>query len=1090
MNDIATAKRITVPIEAQDLVSGTLRRMQRGFQSTQDDVTRLRRAAGDMGQDFVTSTRRASESARDLGAQIGRATDEARQMGRTAIGDLFRRARASAENFRRSVSRADSEVRSMSDARVTLRADDQVSPLIDNISAKISALAALGGGMVLGGGVSDSLFGGVIDYSSAAARSAVFLPEDIRSLGLERMNDLYKNAISSSREEAASLLADAAPLMNDRSQSISLAQEVAKSMYVRPDSGKEENLRAVSQVANVFGETPAQANDSINYTYYMAGDRQQDVADSFWEYSGFFKNAGTSSGQMANYFAKMSQDGAYNYDKPGDFFKEVFGVKALNFDDMTNYFKQRGAGDKEAERQAASFTKDINSGNEQRSQGAIMALVADLKSQNQNDLKQSLVMLGSATAEDNSIAALKNFAVPFEPAPTEIEGITDRMIARQQQADPLIEYRQTQNQMKLQLQDIGGTIMQASIPAMEEFNSLLVKNKDSIEAFGSGIVTGIENIVGFYKDHTGMINTALMGLASVLVVKGLVGFSKSIKQLYTDLRGAGNWAMNKLPGRRKFGGGGSPTIDGPDFQSVSSMNVNAGRVYITGSVGGGEGGSRRGNKNRRRGRNQVVSTPDIDPPLTNQSKANKPVKGKTSRGISLGGGAKGVMRAGGVLGFVGGTAIGAYDLYTVAKEEGFKEAVSTRGGSVVGGVAGGAIGGIVGSIAGPIGSMIGASVGNFVGEKVGNWFDNSGITRKVVDTFSNITSNVSNWASNTADTIKNTMGSWKDTAAGWLGIGKKEPPPEAPRPESKLTFTGTAENQVKVEAALKDFYQDVGQKGMKEAISDVVNDSGVKTVMDGLKTSFSNIWESSKAKVAQDDIKGVGVEAQKAGEKTKNLAQTSKSSTQEIVSGAKDAGQSFSGVSSAAGSAVSQTKQHLQSIQNLVSQGSSWGSNLISMMADGMRNKFPSLTSVVSQAAGVIKNYLGFSSPTKEGPASNSDRWAVNFVNMFADGLNPVRIRERMSLIAGTMRDGVDGVEGPSLSSSSIPVRTTPLAAEAASTASKSVTIGNITMDFGGLAAGITDFQSFAKALTSPEGRALIRQVFGEELYKALETGG
>lgn len=1087
---MATARRITVPIEVQDLMSGTLRRMQRGFQSTQDDVTRLRRAAGDMGQDFVSSARRASESARDLGAQIGRATDEARQMGRTTIGDLFHRARTSAENFRRSVSRADSEVRSMSDARVTLRADDQISPLIDNISAKITALAAIGGGMVLGGGVSDSLFGGVGDFYSEAARVAPYLSTKGREQALAVNDELYAQAIISDRAAGARNLADLAPMVSDKSQINDALSSSAKIQYIRPDSGTEEINRALVQASNAFKEAPTQIADSMMYAYQNVGDRQQDLFDTFWEYSPYFASANTDSAQMANFLTKTVQEGAFNFDKPGDFFKETFGVKALNTDDMVNYFINRGSGKDDAQRQAEAFTTDINSGNSQQAQGAIAALLGDLASQNRNDLKQSLVLLGSATAEDNSDAILKTYGVAFEKAP-DMTGTTDRLVSAQQAADPLTEYRQSQAEIQMQMQDIGSAIMQASLPALKEFNSLLVENKDSIEKFGSGIAISIGSIVNFYKEHTGMINTALMGLASVLVVKGLVGFSKSIKQLYTDVRGAGNWALNKLPGRRKFGGGGSPTIDGPDFQSVSTMNVNAGRVYITGNVGGngGEGGSRRGNKNRRRGRNQVISTPDIHRPLTNQSNANKPVKGKTSRGISLGSGAKGLMRAGGVLGLVGGTAIGAYDLYTVAKEEGFKEAVSTRGGSVVGGVAGGAIGGIVGSIAGPLGSMIGASVGNFVGEKVGNWFDNSGITRKVVDTFSNITSNVYNWASNTADTIKNTMGSWKDTAAGWLGIRKKEPPPEAPRPESKLTFTGTAENQVKVEAALKDFYKDVGQKGMKEAISDVVNDSGVKTVMDGLKSSFSNIWENSKAKAAQEDIKGVGAEAQKAGEKTKDLAQTSKSSTQEIVTGARDAGQSFSGVSSAAGNAASQTKQHLQSIQHVVSQGSSWGSNLISMMADGMRNKFPSLTSVVSQAAGVIKNYLGFSSPTEEGPASNSDKWAGNFISMFAGGLRTDPIRERMSLIAGTMRDGVDGMGGPSLSGSAVPLRATPLAAQA-STSSKSVTIGNITMDFGGLAAGITDFQSFAKALTSPEGRALIRQVFGEELYKALETGG
>ena len=92
-----------------------------------------------------------------------------------------------------------------------------------------------------------------------------------------------------------------------------------------------------------------------------------------------------------------------------------------------------------------------------------------------------------------------------------------------------------------------------------------------------------------------------------------------------------------------------------------------------------------------------------------------------------------------------------------------------------------------------------------------------------------------------------------------------------------------------------------------------------------------------------------------------------------------------------------------------------------------------------------------------------------------------------MNLIAGTMQEGVDGIEDRY-------VRKQHSAADnptsrARATGSKTVTIGNITMDFSGLGAGITDFQSFAKALTSPEGRALIRQVFGEELYKVLETG-
>ncbi|WP_253806094.1 hypothetical protein [Paenibacillus sp. Cedars] len=507
---MATAKRITVPIEAQDLVSGTLRRMQRGFQSTQDDVSRLRRSAGDMGQDFVNSARRASESARDLGAQIGRATNEARQMGRTAIGDLFSRARTSAENFRRSVSRADSEVRSMSDAHIRLQADDQISPLIDNISGKISALAAIGGGMVLGGGVSDSLFGSVGDFYTEAARAAPYLSTQERDQALVVNDELYAQAIIPDRAVGARNLADLAPMVSDKSQINDALSSSAKIQYIRPDSGSEEINRALVQASNAFKEAPAQIADSMMYAYQNVGDRQQDLFDTFWEYSPYFASANTDSAQMANFLTKTVQEGAFNFDKPGDFFKETFGVKALNRDDMVNYFISRGSGKNDAQRQAEAFTADINSGNSQQAQGAIAALLGDLASQTRNDLKQSLVLLGSATAEDNSDAILKTYGVAFEKAP-DMTGTTDRLVSAQQKADPLTEFKQTQAEMKLQFQDIGGTIMQASIPAMQEFNSLLVENKGSIEAFGSGIATGIENVVGFYKEHTEMINTALMG---------------------------------------------------------------------------------------------------------------------------------------------------------------------------------------------------------------------------------------------------------------------------------------------------------------------------------------------------------------------------------------------------------------------------------------------------------------------------------------------------------------------------------------------------------------------------------------------------
>ncbi|WP_338542820.1 tail tape measure protein [Paenibacillus tundrae] len=1104
---MSTASRITVPIEARDLVSGTLRRMQSGLRNTQDDVGGLRRAADRMGQEFSSSIHRAGESARDLGAQVGRAADETRQLGRAVVGDLFRRARSSAEDFRRSVSRADAEVRGVSDAHVRLHADDQISPLIDNISAKITGLAALGGGLILGGGMSDAMFGGVGDYYQETARLAPYLSSQQRSEVLATNDHLYAQGLISDKATGARELSTLVPMVQDKSKVSEAFAATTKLQAVIPDSGSEEMQRAVTQTAKNFKESYSQVADSIAHAYMSVGDPQKDLADTFWEYSPYFASSGVDSAQMSNFLSSTVKEGAFNFDKPGDFFKEVFGVKALNVDDMSSYFEARGAGKKEAARQAAAFTDDINSGDKQKAQGAIAALLADLASQNRNELKQSLTTLGSATGEDNADAILKTYGVAFEKAP-DMTGTTDKMVSQQQAANPMTEYIQAQNAMKSQLQDIGGNIMQASVPAMKEFNSLLTDNKVQIEALGSGVATGISNIVSFYHEFSGVINSVLGVLAGVLVLKGAVGMAKGTKQLYDDVTGAGRSVWNRLPGTRKFGGGGgSSPISGADL--VSSMNVNASRVYVTGNMGGGNGGGNSRNRRRNRrnggsdGSNSRTNKPsktitktdiigdkktkpqtstktkgkDVSSTTTKPSKTNPKLgsDGLLTTGLKgTGGAAKGVLKGLGVLGTIANVGFSAYDMYGVAKEQGWKEAISTQGGSTVGSLAGGTIGGLLGSLVGPLGTAAGAAVGSWAGEKLGSWADSSGVTRDIVDGVSNLTSSI------------------KD----WMGFGSKDEPkptpskPELPK-ESFITTTAstTKEAEQKIKETMENVVSNVQQSGLKQGLTDAMNESGVTQAADHIKDKLVSMFRGSESKEAESNIKSVGTAAKETEQKAKDLGVTSKSAAQDVVSSNSKAGQSFSSVSSAAQSAVSQVHRDLMSLSSVSSQGSSWGSNLISMMVSGMRSQFPSLTSVVSNAAKIMQSYLGFASPTDEGPASKSDKWAPNFVSMFADGLRPDSIKERMNLIAGTMRDGVDGIEGASLSGSPIPVRTTPLSAEA-STGSKSVTIGNITIDFGQLAKGITNFAEFAQMLKSPEGRALLRDVLGEELYKALETGG
>jgi len=74
--------------------------------------------------------------------------------------------------------------------------------------------------------------------------------------------------------------------------------------------------------------------------------------------------------------------------------------------------------------------------------------------------------------------------------------------------------------------------------------------------------------------------------------------------------------------------------------------------------------------------------------------------------------------------------------------------------------------------------------------------------------------------------------------------------------------------------------------------------------------------------------------------------------------------------------------------QEIKEEAFNWGKNLISSFVEGIKNKINSVKSTLQGVGQTIKNFLGFSSPTKEGPGRFADEWAPNLMNMFAEGLN------------------------------------------------------------------------------------------------------
>jgi TP901 family phage tail tape measure protein len=76
-------------------------------------------------------------------------------------------------------------------------------------------------------------------------------------------------------------------------------------------------------------------------------------------------------------------------------------------------------------------------------------------------------------------------------------------------------------------------------------------------------------------------------------------------------------------------------------------------------------------------------------------------------------------------------------------------------------------------------------------------------------------------------------------------------------------------------------------------------------------------------------------------------------------------------------------------IKGLPKQALQWGQNLVKMFADGITGGIKWVEGAVKSVGKTVMNFLGLHSPAKMGPLGpgESDKWAPNFMKMFAGGL-------------------------------------------------------------------------------------------------------
>ena len=92
-------------------------------------------------------------------------------------------------------------------------------------------------------------------------------------------------------------------------------------------------------------------------------------------------------------------------------------------------------------------------------------------------------------------------------------------------------------------------------------------------------------------------------------------------------------------------------------------------------------------------------------------------------------------------------------------------------------------------------------------------------------------------------------------------------------------------------------------------------------------------------------------------------------------------------------------------ISDIVNAGFNWGKNLISNFVKGLKSAWNSLKDGIADIGKGIKDFLGFSSPTKKGAGRYADEWMPNMMSMFKEGIiNGIpNIQSAVQTVVGTI---------------------------------------------------------------------------------------
>jgi phage-related minor tail protein len=215
-------------------------------------------------------------------------------------------------------------------------------------SSGMSLGAGLAGGAAVAGAGAfvGTLARGVYEYDSALSHLAA-----TTTLTKEQA-EAMKPALTGVYVRTGKTVQEIAPALQLVVQQLGLTGDAATDAVmalmefsnVHPEMDTTTVVKAAGQAKSAWGLSTRETLDLISTITEQAGDKADDLLDTFWEYGPTMREAGLSAQQFSAMLISGAQAGAMNFDKIADSVKEAWKAR---ISDVDMWDAMMGSGDKE-----------------------------------------------------------------------------------------------------------------------------------------------------------------------------------------------------------------------------------------------------------------------------------------------------------------------------------------------------------------------------------------------------------------------------------------------------------------------------------------------------------------------------------------------------------------------------------------------------------------------------------------------------------------------------------------------------------------------------------------------------------------------